>query len=513
MLATMLVPPIISRGLALSVALFGVVLAFPLAPWQDGLVSAIGEWLAELMGQPDYQWWWGMAGTHLVVLGCLSLAALGLPTAAPSDRDSRWTGLIFGGVLVAQPALLLALLAAASVWPAIEVLPLVLDPGPIGRGLLTTMRDLLVLVVLTAAVEEWFFRGRLQPWLAGRLGNWPAVSLATLCFAAAHGTVYQAVVAIPLGLFLGWARMRGAGLYACIAGHALHNALFLLAGGALTTHLIIALALLLGGGWLLATAWHGEALPRARSQLIAVGLVIAGSLAIWLPWRWAVIPLWAQAAAAQLTATDRPVAFVHRYLLRLQTHHRVDDQRRLALLLALADHEPSERRDWARLVVDPLQAQDLVRANQNDTWLTLQHIWLCPSSHPYLRRAALDIGSRQPIDLARFFADHPEALATWLSPRTYAGDIGRVLAALPSDRPDGITARTALIRCLFRDYQPAEVTAVLFSMPAAAVTPRDRYQLRRSHPNPNQALAELAVAEPELAAAWGWTAATESLHH
>lgn len=77
-------------------------------------------------------------------------------------------------------------------------------------------------------VEERFFRGWLQPALAGALGErryWAPV-LTGLAFAVVH-PAYSFVPVLMLGLVNGFLMLRFRSLSACIVAHALHNALAL----------------------------------------------------------------------------------------------------------------------------------------------------------------------------------------------------------------------------------------------------------------------------------------------
>ena len=193
------VPPVLARAAGLACAAIGIALVFPLMPWHHALVTGLGEWLVDVTGGGN-RWWWGAAGLQLVVLAMLCLGALGLPSrtelrdrygpTAASAGDvpqHRWTGRIAGIVLLAQPAIILGLLVTATFGQP-RIGALVMDPGQ-SLGHMALIRDVLMWVVLTAAVEEWFFRGRLLPWLAIKLGPVSAVSLTTLIFATAHGSL------------------------------------------------------------------------------------------------------------------------------------------------------------------------------------------------------------------------------------------------------------------------------------------------------------------------------------
>lgn len=82
----------------------------------------------------------------------------------------------------------------------------------------------LVGVLVMPLLEEFVFRGFLQPALERHVRPWPAIFLTSLAFGAMHGVV--AVVPIAgLSLVLGYARQRTGSLWAAFALHALNNAL------------------------------------------------------------------------------------------------------------------------------------------------------------------------------------------------------------------------------------------------------------------------------------------------
>jgi membrane protease YdiL (CAAX protease family) len=68
-----------------------------------------------------------------------------------------------------------------------------------------TVIDLLGISTLAGIGEEMLFRGVLQGSLAGRLGPWPALAIASLFFGLMHAiTATYAVLAALLGVYLGW---------------------------------------------------------------------------------------------------------------------------------------------------------------------------------------------------------------------------------------------------------------------------------------------------------------------
>ena len=84
----------------------------------------------------------------------------------------------------------------------------------------------LIAGVLGPLLEEWLFRGFLQPVLVRSLGALGGIGATSLLFALMHG----AVVFLPifsLSMLLGWVQLRTRCLWASWAVHALHNSLVL----------------------------------------------------------------------------------------------------------------------------------------------------------------------------------------------------------------------------------------------------------------------------------------------
>ena len=85
---------------------------------------------------------------------------------------------------------------------------------------------ILVAGALGPLLEEWLFRGFLQPVLVRSLGALGGIAATSLLFALVHG----AVVFLPIFCFsmlLGWVQLRTRCLWASWAVHALHNSLVL----------------------------------------------------------------------------------------------------------------------------------------------------------------------------------------------------------------------------------------------------------------------------------------------
>jgi membrane protease YdiL (CAAX protease family) len=84
----------------------------------------------------------------------------------------------------------------------------------------------MIVGVLAGAAEEIFFRGYMQTRLAQRLPRKAAVIVTGLCFGAFHLDWLHGLLALALGLYLGWiTELTGSALPA-VACHIINNALF-----------------------------------------------------------------------------------------------------------------------------------------------------------------------------------------------------------------------------------------------------------------------------------------------
>ncbi len=83
----------------------------------------------------------------------------------------------------------------------------------------------LAAIIIAPVVEELIFRGLLQRLLMRLMKPFGAILIASIVFAAAHGTAVQVVVALPCGIILGYTCFRTRSLLVPIIIHALNNAL------------------------------------------------------------------------------------------------------------------------------------------------------------------------------------------------------------------------------------------------------------------------------------------------
>jgi membrane protease YdiL (CAAX protease family) len=158
----------------------------------------------------------------LLGLACLAGSLLG-HWPLERFRFEPW-GLLWG-VLATLP--MLAGFFAAVRWPV----------GPLGkikqfsdeviRPLMgsCSLVDLVGISVLAGLGEELFFRGVMQDWVAG-LGAplWVAILAAALLFGLLHAvTPTYAVLAVGVGVYLGWLYVLSGNLLAAVVAHALYD--------------------------------------------------------------------------------------------------------------------------------------------------------------------------------------------------------------------------------------------------------------------------------------------------
>ncbi|HYE07588.1 MAG TPA: type II CAAX endopeptidase family protein [Planctomycetota bacterium] len=480
------VRPVIALSLA-AVAIF--------AAWPARIIplnAPLHAWLATHLGWTALPLAVGMA---------LLVAAALIPRARPApDAVVRpeLAPIGVGALFLIEPFLHLAALALAAWSPHAGALDAVLPRSSAADASAPNLAlRAAVIVVWASATEETFFRGRLLPWLVPRLGAGPAGSISALAFAAAHGGVDQALVALPLGFVLAALRLGGAPLSACILVHATHNALILIAGGA-AARPPAALALMLGGLALIAFGLScRRALPPARawSGAALAALVV---LAAWLPLRAVHARLWAAAAprmAASARLGDAAVA------QRLDAWVRAGAPGREALdpaALAAAPWPSEARRLCALACWAPDHALAL-----GDDWETA-FAALAELHHAGLPCAAVDdlaraLALRQPEAFARLVLSADDVLPRWLPLP------GRGRDALAQLRSTRVPMHRRLLLGMWERAHPGAVAALLLDLPPDDVTPIDRQHLRRHYPDAAALIAARAAADP--AAAAGWTGA------
>lgn len=474
-------------ALGVVLAVIVVVLAAPAE-----LVPPIAQWRAGV-GFAGWQW-------SLLVAGVLALAALLLPPVPVRTHLAHATGLTVAVLLILEPGLHLLILAVSSQVATPAGAEALLPLAPPAMGPMFAL-SLLVYVVLVPIGEEWFFRGRLLPWLRQRLGAFSAVSLSAGFFAVAHGDLMQALVALPVGVLLGILRVQGAGLGACIAAHAVHNGLFLVAGTGLIGMPSVTPILVATGVVVATVTWFFQIRPRpGQWRRCVLTLAVAAAL-------FAVVAPWWQ------TYQDRWWALgVHRLCVRW----RIDTSDLLARVIAQErrGRMTADRQDHlvAALRARPCQttfrqcgllallAPDQV--NTIDGWEDgahelLDHLAARPPAR-YDGELARRLGMVLPMAIADTILQWPEILPRWFPLPERASEAALLVASCTEFRD-----RRVLLTQLEMMF-PGAVAAVIFAMPSAYLTPYEARHLRRYYADADQRLAQLATADRERAEALGW---------
>lgn len=520
-------------ALGLLVAILSVALVLPdwltpLARWftttSDGAFDAF-SWLQmarQVVAAMGLSTSWPILPA-VVSLG-LFIACWLIPAETPPERKPRAvirdeTTIAVGALLLAEPLMHLGFLAWSSWHPSPMSLDAVLPvsfqavtagAGGWWEGFLTILTYSLVVPL----AEELFFRGRLLDLLRRHLGGtrmatFSAVSLTTLTFAAAHGTLVQALFALPLGLLLALLRLRGIGLGACVLAHACHNALFLFIGPMLFAQTWAAPLLAFAGVMMIATAWidHPRTSPQPRIPnrwrlSVAAGavLIAAGVLTLtWPYYRQVQDRLWSAVAHRVVVSWRVGNDTLLRRLEHQERRGRLDAARRDGLYDLLLI-EPCQRLPGG----NPRQAQVLAQldpqrfaAEVRDEAIydALIDLADCRARWENLAFAARTLALRSGRDLALVATSHPEALLQWFPlPERQAECVQQVQMTYGHDRRQ--------LLALLEHAQPGKVADVLFALPAEHITPLDRRHLRLHYPDAAERLADLAARDPARAQAF-----------
>jgi membrane protease YdiL (CAAX protease family) len=159
--------------------------------------------------------------TRLAILEALSIAGMRVHGFGLLPTRKEWRA---GGV-----NFLLFLPAGAALGWALGFLHAP-RPAPWWQTAALAVATLLGMLWVVALRDEFFFRGLLQPWLAGWLRNpWAGLVAASLPFGAAHLSFGRfpnwrfALLAAVAGLFYGRAYLRAGSVRAAMVTHALVN--------------------------------------------------------------------------------------------------------------------------------------------------------------------------------------------------------------------------------------------------------------------------------------------------
>lgn len=408
---------------------------------------------------------------------CLFCAAYLLPKPAhelPRRRDG--IAIAIGLLFIVEPIVhVLALW-----WSTQQLSPSLAEailPAPH-----TNSRDTWIMwaeiLILAPCAEEWFFRGRLLPWLQSRLGTASSISITTLAFAAAHLQPLQALIAIPLGLLFAWLRLRGCGVTSCIIAHSAHNALFLLLGSQLISVPTLAPILVVSGLTCIALAWlHLSNDPTRWRHFLTAALVLMGTMTVLL-----VHPSLRRLQDSLWVNSAHHLCVVWRIenddlLRRLDAHIRsgkLSPARRESLLNALESH-PCQTIPRQRLLLatlDPLHFPQHIA--ENDAESVLEDLFFAPAG--IRDSVARDIGRLYPDIFARLASHDSRVLQRWL-PLPENADVGAQQLA--------ITTNTLLHRALLNAWEksyPGQVIEVLMRLPTESITMNDRRHLWLHYP-------------------------------
>lgn len=79
--------------------------------------------------------------------------------------------------------------------------------------------------LLGPLAEELLFRGQIYGYVEGRFGERAAWATSSVLFAAAHAEPAHIALVFPIGILLGWVRMRSGSLWPCVLAHVINNTL------------------------------------------------------------------------------------------------------------------------------------------------------------------------------------------------------------------------------------------------------------------------------------------------
>jgi membrane protease YdiL (CAAX protease family) len=442
---------------------------------------ALGALAVALAGPPSWlPWggwvraclpaWWALPALAALLLTLAAACLPGRPADAgrggelwPTRHHGATAAMGLGLLLLLELGLHLAVLAyLAHAWAPGGGDVLLPEAGG-GRDLGLRF---IVFCLLAPLAEELFFRGRLLPLLAARFGRWSGLWLSSLAFAIAHGSPLTSLVALPIGLLLGWIRLQHRDLGTCVLVHQAHNGLVLLAGPALVTSPVNA-AILAGGGVLMLTIAAAHQQPRWRA--LPAGLALAAALACLLPPLLAAKDRWWAQGTARLVVRHRggPEALLARFAAQ-ERRGRLTATRRALLLERL----PGDGGDAVRL----LRVQLGAAADQAAALAALQLV----EPPARLGEAVAAAGEADPGLIAPLAIIAPERLAALIGPDGWM----RVLVQA------GGQHRRHMLAGGERAW-PGRFASLLLALPARQVGPLERRHLRLHYADAEALIAAL----------------------
>ena len=464
------------------------------------LGCGLGVAAVALAGPPSWLPWAGWVRGHLPAWWMLPAIASGLLIAGaaclpgreplpsrvrmdpwPTQHRADAVALGLGLLLLLEPLLHLTILGYLSRQGVSGGEELLLPVSVAARPGEQLVR-IAMLCLLAPLAEELFFRGRLLPWLAARLGPMSALSITSLAFAVAHGSPLNGLVALPIGVLLGWLRLYRRDLGACVLVHQAHNGLFILAGPALVTAPLSAAVLAVGGAVMLTlAALH----TPARGRAIPAGLALAAGLALLIQPMLALKDRWWADAVARVAARSRsePGLLVG----------RLDAWRRQGRLVGERGELLRER--FAGLGSDAGRAARLwqdgdaaMAGDQEEAEADLRAALRVARPPPPLMQGAAAIAARWPEAFAPLAAEDPARAMALIAP----DGASRVLLTATG------RARKLILASGERAW-PGRFASVLLALPPEAVTPLDRRHLRHHYPEAEELIDGL---DPARRLAW-----------
>ena len=162
-------------------------------------------------------------------LGLLAVVLGWLLAVSWWDRLTIDAGGVAWGIAATGPMLLSMLVVRRSRWQPFVRLNAVAEHLVDELFAGASVVDLATVSLLAGVGEELLFRGVLQAWLSGWIGPVAGVLLASVLFGMAHWiTKTYAVLAILIGVYLGWLFLHFDNLLVPIVAHGLYDFLALM---------------------------------------------------------------------------------------------------------------------------------------------------------------------------------------------------------------------------------------------------------------------------------------------
>jgi hypothetical protein len=142
------------------------------------------------------------------------------PISKPSFEEVLLV-ILLTALVIAPIAILVHL--QENLWPLPEKVEAFYKELLFKKGLLDILFKVLVLAIVPAICEEFFFRGLLQSLLVPFFGKWKGILLVSFFFALAHLNPWYFLYYFLLGIYLSWLRNYKNNLALCILAHLANN--------------------------------------------------------------------------------------------------------------------------------------------------------------------------------------------------------------------------------------------------------------------------------------------------